>query len=243
MEKDKSVWSGRSLTVEVLHSVAGVAQSILVGGDESFLLVDAGDGALRDILASNHHIDELTGIIFTHGHYDHVGGLYSLLGFLRMMGRGKPLRVVAPEGCTEVLSTVNGFSTRYLDTIPFELSLMEIRAWEVTGFGEMSVEAYPVVHCGSVVGEGILAPLPAMGYRISRRGESVAISGDTGRCESLLDLVEGADLAIIEATFPDNNAVDKEYLERVHLSEELAAEIGQSAKEFILVHKRRRKDG
>jgi hypothetical protein len=53
-------------------------------------------------------------------------------------------------------------------------------------------------------------------------------------------LVKGADLAIIEATHENSAEVDQETLEKVHLSEDLAREIGALAKKSILVHKDRR---
>lgn len=101
----------------------------------------------------------------------------------------------------------------------------------------MSIRAYAVVHCGSIEGFGILDPIPAVGYRISHKGETIAVSGDTGFCPSLERLAKGADLAIIEASYKKSKGVDREILEKVHLSEELAQEIGRLAKDFVLVHR------
>ena len=101
----------------------------------------------------------------------------------------------------------------------------------------MSIRAYAVVHCGSIEGFGILDPIPAVGYRISHKGETIAVSGDTGLCPSLERLAKGADLAIIEASYKKSKGVDREILEKVHLSEDLAQEIGRLAKNFVLVHR------
>jgi len=101
----------------------------------------------------------------------------------------------------------------------------------------MKIKAYTVFHCGSIKGSGILNPIPAMGFRISHKGETIAISGDTGICPSLKELVKGADLAILDATYQRSAEVSKESLEKLHLSEDLAKEIGKLAKDFILVHK------
>ncbi len=111
---------------------------------------------------------------------------------------------------------------------------------EVLKIARMTVKAYPVLHCGSTERGGILDPIPALGYRISFKGEAIAITGDTGFCPALKELVKGADLAIIEATHEISTDVDQETLERVHLSEDLAREIGALANKFILVHKGRR---
>jgi ribonuclease BN (tRNA processing enzyme) len=235
-------WRGGRITVDVLHSVAGVATTIAVSAGQGTVLFDAGDGALRDLLSLPFDARTLRGLFFTHGHYDHVGGLHALLGFQRMLGRDEPLAVTAPAGCLEARAIVDAFRTCYPDTIGFEIVYREIRPGETCSLAGLEVTANAVVHCGSVRGVGILDPIPACGYRIACDGETVAISGDTGDCPSLRDLVRGVDLAILEATSPRGAEVEPGYLERVHLSEDLAEEIGGTAKEWIAIHRRRRKE-
>ena len=233
-------WQGKSLRVHVLHSRAGVAQHIWISNDHGAVLIDAGDGLLRDILAGRLGFDRIRGIFFTHGHFDHMGGLHTLLGFLRMIGRKDPLPIAAPEGCTEVFSTVDEFKRCYAGTIPFDISCKTIQPHEISRIAGMSLEAYPVIHCGGIEGSEILKQIPAFGYKISYKGETVAISGDTGDCPSLRELVTGADLAILEATYESSDEVSSETLRKVHLSEDLAEEIGHLAESHILIHKGRR---
>lgn len=237
----RNEWKGKGLSVNILYSRAGVAQQIWISNESGSLLFDTGDGVLRDIISNELDIDQIRAIIFTHGHFDHVGSLHSLLGFLRMKGRKEELPILAPEGCTEVFSIVDNFIRCYPDTMPFKISRKEIRSQEILHIADMSIEAYPVVHYGSIKGSGILGKIPAMGYRISYKGETIAISGDTGMCPSLKELVKGADLAIIEATIQTSKGAKKETLEKVHLSEDLAKEVGKLAKDFILIHKGKRK--
>jgi ribonuclease BN (tRNA processing enzyme) len=240
-EKDIQSWEGRSLTARVLFSRAGVAQHIWIENENGAVLIDAGDGLIRDLISNDLEPARIRGVIFTHGHFDHVGGLYSLLGFLRMTGRREPLPIAAPRGCTEVFSLVQNFKSCYPDTIPFEILRKEIEPHQVIRIAGMTIKAYPVVHCGSIEGFGILDLIPAVGYRISHGGEVIAISGDTGMCPSLKELVKGADLAILEATHRKSAEVSRETLEKVHLSEDLAKEIGKLATDLILVHKTKRK--
>lgn len=230
-------WEGKSIKVDVLYSRMGIAQQIWVGTEGGSLLVDAGDGVLRDLVCNGFDASQIRGMIFTHGHFDHMGGVHSVLGFLKMIGREELLLIVAPKGCREVFSIVDNFKRCYVNSIPFEISIKECEPQEVFQIGDMTIKAYPVVHCGSTKGSGILDPIPAVGYRISCGGETVSISGDTGFCASLKELVKGADLAILEATVSNESGVSEEFLEKVHLSEEMAKEIGKLAKDFILVHK------
>lgn len=233
---DTQSWQGKNIQVKILFSVAGIAQHIWISNNNSSILIDTGDGVLRDLLSKEIEINRIKGIFFTHGHFDHMGGIHSLLGFFRMTGRKELLSIITPKNCTEVYSIVNNFKECYPDSIPFEIDFIEADPNEEINIAGMSVKAYPVVHCGSIEGSKILKPIPAMGYRISVKGEIIAVSGDTGLCPSLKELVKGADLAIIEATLKKHADVSQDFLTKVHLSEDLAIEIGKLAKEYILVH-------
>jgi len=233
-------WRGKNLGVKVLSSKAGYSQHILMENDTSALLFDTGDGILRDLKSCAFNRDKLAAIFYTHGHFDHMGGLHPLLGFQRMIGRKDDLYIYAPEGCSEVTSMVENFISLYSDTIPFKIILKSALPGEKYDFSGIAVQPFPVIHCGSIEGQPVMDPLPALGYSISCGGETVVISGDTGDCESLRENVRGADLAIIEATFKTSAEATEEELRKVHLSEELAIEIGRTAKEYMLVHKGRR---
>ncbi|MFC1475466.1 MBL fold metallo-hydrolase [Candidatus Zixiibacteriota bacterium] len=182
-------------------------------------------------------LESLRGIFFTHGHFDHMGGLHSLLGFLRMIGRQEELPLYSPKDCTEVNAAIIGFISCYPETIPFQIFARECPPREVIDFAGMTIEAYPVIHCGDIERAGTLKPVPAVGYRISCNGETVAISGDTADCPALRELIRDADVAFIEATFPSNTEVSKETLAKTHLTEDQAIAIGKTAGEYILVHK------
>lgn len=232
-------WRGRDLEVNILFSRAGIAQQITVGNSDSFILVDTGDGTLRDLRNNGLNRRKIGGILFTHGHFDHMGGLHTILGYLRMIGRKENLPVVIPGGCAEVFGVIENFKRVYGESIPFKIDLKEANSRQVYDIAGMDIEPFDAYHCGSIEGGSVLDRIPALGYRISCNGESVAISGDTGDCQQLRELVKGVDLAIIEATYEKGSDVTKEELEKVHLSEDLATEIGALAKDHILVHKGR----
>jgi len=236
-------WKGKNLTAHILFSGAGVAQQIWVANKNGAVLFDVGDGTLRDILANKLDYRKIKSIVCTHGHFDHIGGLYSLLGYLRMKRRTEPLPIYLPKGCTEPLLILNAYIKRYQKSIPFKITYKEIKPKDIFSIAGVTIKAYKMTHCGSVKGpdgkEMILAPLPALGYRISYKNESIAISGDTGTDGDLELLVKDADLAIIEATFKNSKSIPKDALKRVHLSEDIARKIGKLAKEHILIHKGR----
>jgi ribonuclease BN (tRNA processing enzyme) len=154
-----------------------------------------------------------------------------------MKGRKEDLPIYVPEGCSEALLIVNSFTQQYKETMLFTPQIKELKDYEEVIIAGIKVKGFPVVHFGGVKGFGILDQIPAFGYRISHKREIIAISGDTGICSTLKELVKGADIAFIEATIPSSKKAPTEIIEKVHLSEDLAHEVGKLAKYYILIHK------
>lgn len=227
-----NLWQGKNWNVKVLYSKAGVATQILISTLTCDILVDVGDGTLRDLLELDYNFEQLKGVAITHGHFDHVGGLWTLFGFLRMIGRTTDLFLIAPRSCSEVKNLVEGFMAVYGDTMPFGVILKELPDEQKIMIGAIEVQAFSVIHRGSTKIYGIGKRVPAVGYSIGYDKQRIVISGDTGICQSLKKFVKGADLAILEATAKEKTAKNFE----VHLSIEEATEIGKTAKKFILIH-------
>ncbi len=224
--------------MNVLYSRAGVATQIIL----DTVLVDVGDGTLRDLLSTDYNFETLDIIVITHGHYDHMGGLHSLLGYLRMMGRHTPLTILHP-GAREVDTIVTGFSRCYKDTIPFKIEVIQVKDREIYQFKNVKIQPFSVDHAGSTA-QGIMPKIPAVGYRISFKDRTVAVTGDSSLCDSLKELVSGVDMAFIEATWTEERKhrltkkhgdIEKDMLS-VHLSEEQAHELGKLAKAYVLIH-------
>lgn len=233
-------WQGRSARVQGLFSRAGVAHQVLITHNDTSVLFDCGDGSLRDYLELNLNVVRLSGVCITHGHYDHIGGLYSLLGFLRMLARNEPLIIAGPPDCTELWAILDTFEACYPDSLPYPIIRQPLSPHEPSTVGSITLEAYPVRHAGSRADGTILPPIPAYGYRITAGRDDIAITGDSGLCEELEALVKDADLAVIEATFGTEYDVDDRFLRHVHLSVELAHQLGQTARDYVLVHRGKR---
>ncbi len=231
-----SMWENDEVVVTVPFSVAGVGTTIVI--ESRFtgkkMLLDVGDGTTRDLFNqfSGSSVEDLTLIAISHGHFDHMGGLYSLLGFLRMLHRKSPLDIIMPQGSVEVLGIIESFREFHSSTIPFEIRCHELRSgvgfdtdfFKVTGFG--------VEHFDSDVPLDDIIWEPALGYRVTVGDTIVAYTGDSRMCANLERIVGDADLALIEATYRQT----PESKTRAHLSREEAEQLAKLAKNHRIIH-------
>ena len=221
---------------QVLYSKAGIATQILVNDDQYFLLFDIGDGIIRDLLSVNvkFPIDRPIHIFITHGHFDHCGGLFSFLGFLRMINQNQHVMIYSPERCFEVESLLSSFLKIYSETISFKIEHQTLVTGDNVSIDRStSVRAYKMQHAGSIVGKGKLNDIPALGYAIfSANKKLLSYTGDTGLTEEVKELIQGSNHAYIEITnLPGNyNAY--------HLTPEEANQLGKLAKSYSLIHSR-----
>lgn len=223
--------------VEVLHSEAGLATQILVQAGSSTFLFDAGDGVLRDLLAHGKKPQDLAGVFITHGHADHMSGLYGLLGYLRAEGHGGVFNVWYPQGACEVEEMLAAFRRCYATTLPYLLRAWPLQDGATVQLPEVMVWARAVSHWHSIRGKP-LSPAPALGYRLVFRQQVVAITGDSAFCSALEELVRDADLALIEATLDEDAPPEQKAF--LHLSRTQAEAIGRLARTTLFIHTRPR---
>jgi ribonuclease Z len=228
-------WEGQYLKVKVLYSKAGLATQILtldIESQEVFIL-DAGDGILRDLVSlPKQFYNDIRAILFTHGHFDHVGGLFSLLGFLRMINRTKELLLVYPHGVIEIEGIIKAFQESYTESIPYEIKIIKENNIAVN---QITISAFPVQHRGSIIGKDELPEIPAVGYILEKKGERILFTGDTGYFSKLEVIIKDVDFALIEGTFKDKKTP-------FHLSIPEAEELGKLANNYKIIHQHKPTD-
>ncbi len=218
----------------ILYSRAGIATQILLSTEEYYFIVDAGDGTLRDLVSLKIDFQKIKGIFLTHGHYDHMAGLYALLGYFRIVERECPIDIYFPKGCKEAQQIIFAFKENY-DNLSFKIQTHEVKGGDEVKIEDLKVKIFQMRHYAAVGVNRILHPDVAVGYRFIHHDKIVAISGDTGICPGLRKLVEGADLALIDSTLNKDEETE-ELLDKLHLSKEKAEEIGKLAKKYIPIH-------
>jgi len=184
--------------------------TVVIAGRRMFV-VDAGGGSSVQLAKMQLNLGQVSAVLLTHYHSDHIGGLGDVL-LQRWIGANaaQPLPVYGPQGLEQVLSGIEtayrldaGYRTTHhgetvappagfgTDPRPFELGSDERRV--LIESPTLEVVAFRVDH-GPVS--------PAVGYRIRYKDRTVVISGDTRRSAAVQREAQRVDLLVHEALSP-----------------------------------------
>jgi len=212
------------ITVKVLYSISGVGTQILLSHKLDDLLLDSGDGTLRDLTKLKYNFNRLEGILITHEHFDHTCGLYALLNFMRLLGRKRKLLIVVPKSICHIHLLLKPPLMYRSLTYPVEIT--EVTDKDRLRLGEINIMAFSVEH---------EKEFPSLGYSIHDPEDfKVVVSGDTRPCENLEKEVEGADIAVLECTLGKK----RKTMTIGHMTRNEAEKLGRKARKLILIHQK-----
>ena len=232
-QKYPLTWHKKDFSIKIFCSIPNIATGILIKADKAHFVVDPGDGILRDLNKEigTKNILSISDVFITHGHHDHVGGVWALLTYLRVMHKHTPLSIYYPEGCVEIESIYNAFMKVYSNSLAYKIHLKKIRNDKSFKSKKVSIRPFPVVH-KEFLSDGITTrQVPALGYKFNYNKMKICYGGDTAYCNDLVKNAKGSDLAIIEAGH-DDDAPDDD----MHMTLSEAKSIGETAKEYFMVH-------
>lgn len=156
------------------------------------LLIDPGYSTFS-LLSERIRPEQVSAALATHGHPDHCADLNPLLRARAMGGRGPdPLPIYAPAGALDGVLA--------LDRPRMLSEAYETSAMPVNGrfrLGPFSVETYELPHF-----------VPNMGVRLTVDGRVFAYTGDSAPSAAITRLFHRADLALADATFPEEVPAD-----------------------------------
>lgn len=225
------VWQKDDFYIKIFCSIPNISTGIIIKSDSASFIVDPGDGILRDLNKelSASEIINISDIFISHGHHDHVGGLWSFLTYLSVMGRKKTLEVHYPAGCEELEGIISAFRNVYGSDILYKIKLNKITNPKSYQRNNIKIIPFYVNH-KDIGSDGKLHQVPSLGFKYVYNGKSICYGGDTAHSDELIKHAKDSDLAIIEA-----GAMDDEETE-LHMTLQEAIDVGESAKEYFLVH-------
>ena len=188
--------------VPALDPTAGSACAAILAAGE-VVMIDAGAGGLQRLTVERVPVEQLSTVLVTHFHSDHIGGLGDAISLSAFRGRERPLTVYGPPGIEAV---VRGFVDAYgADTIlkshpqggfvDPRWSVPLVATIEVAGDAAvpvlerngLSISAFEMDHWPAA---------PALGYRVEYAGRRVVFSGDTRGDERIAVHARDADILV-----------------------------------------------
>lgn len=166
---------------------------LVIVGQERTILVDCVSNPVVRLEQAGVDFNNLTDIIITHFHPDHVSGVPLLLMDMWLMGRTKPINIYGLHYTMDRLEDLMGFYNWSEWPNFFSVGFYRLPEAEMTHVldsSEFRIEASPVHHM-----------IPTIGLRIESKmtDKILTYSCDTEPCEQTVRLAGGADILIHEA--------------------------------------------
>ncbi len=158
--------------------------------EENIVLLDCGDGSIRKIMETKTSCLSISDILITHFHSDHLSGLAQVIESMDIQKRTRELNVFGPKGLEEYFAQIQR-TTCIASKRKFIINVSELdTGTKGVKVSDHKVSTFEMQHT-----------ISCLGYRIENSDFVLAYTGDTEPCVEVLNLSEGADLLIHEATF------------------------------------------
>jgi len=178
--------------------------STLVSVDDQHLLIDCGRGVLMRLAAAGVGAAQLSAVLITHLHSDHLTDLNDVITTRWISTfESTPLTVVGPPGTQAVVDSIEsmlradtGYRLAHHDDLTEApiTGVIELTEGPVELPGGPRITAAPTDH----------RPVePSVAYRIEHDGRAVVLAGDTVPCTGLDSLTRGADILVHTAIRAD----------------------------------------
>ncbi len=191
------------------------------------ILFDMGPGTLRQLTRVGLSHERIERIFLTHFHPDHTADLIHLLFVANnpaVLKRRRPFVIAGPSGLAGLIADLQGAYHHWLDLPPEIMMIEELGMGKNVrrDCGNFTVITSPTNHTPN-----------SLAYRVEDgEGKAMVYSGDTGFCDEVVDLARGADLLVLESSFPDGDESEG------HLTPSLAGHMATLARveRLVLIH-------
>ncbi len=159
---------------------------ILVQEGGRTLLVDCGSGVLHRLQQSGVGYENVSTVLLTHHHLDHVADLLPLMK-ARWLAGEEHLEIVGPQGTKSLLDDLLEVHEYMQGKLDLQVREVVPGEFSVAGF---DVSAYETRHS-----------LPCLAYRF---GDLFTFSGDSEAFAGLANFAEGSAILAHDCSFPDD---------------------------------------
>jgi ribonuclease Z len=166
---------------------------MVIVGEDRTVLVDCVSNPILRLEKAGLDFNNLTDLVLTHFHPDHVSGVPLLLMDMWLMGRRKPLNIYGLHHTLDRIEDLMGFYgwAEWPDFFP--VAFYRLPAQEMTSVidcPDFRIFSSPVRH---------LLPTIGLRFEFNHTKKILAYSCDTEPCAQVIRLAEGADTLIHEA--------------------------------------------
>jgi ribonuclease BN (tRNA processing enzyme) len=202
-----------------------VCSGYLLEVDGLRILLDCGGGVVHSMARLGIRWQEITHLLLTHFHNDHIGDV-PLLFFAWKHGmrpsRSRPLHVIGPQGTRRLVARMADVFGGHLDEPGFEIHWDEVE-------GRRELRLSDSVRLGA---QRTRHTENSVAWRLDAHGRSICYTGDTGPDRDLAVFAQGVDLLLIECSLPDGESMP------THLTPSRVADMARIAlpKRLLLTH-------
>jgi ribonuclease BN (tRNA processing enzyme) len=195
----------------------------LIKAGEQSILLDSGSGTLVKMLRAEVTYKEVDAVLYSHIHPDHVSDLVPLIFACKYHDdpRTKDLRILGGHGFQDFFEGLRSVYGTWIKPKTFRIHIQEVIVDDIQ-IGDLRITTLPLEHAPESVGYRLTSPT----------GRTVVYAGDTEYCRNIVELAMGADLLIVECSFPEGKQV------KGHLTPSLAGRIALEAgcTQLVLTH-------
>ncbi|MGB9715754.1 MAG: MBL fold metallo-hydrolase [Thermodesulfovibrionales bacterium] len=189
--------------------------------NDHYLLFDPSAGTLHRAVKYGIEFKKISHVFFSHLHPDHTGDLVPILFALMNPEIGPLIRIkiIGPPKFLDFFYRLKEVYGHWIDVPPDRAVISEIPS------GVLDEQEF------SVMREFLSHTENSIGFRVNHKesGKSWVYSGDTDYCNGIVKLVNNADVAVLECSFPDQFKVPG------HLTPSLAGRIAREGNVHHLV--------
>ncbi|OPJ55592.1 MBL fold metallo-hydrolase [Alkalithermobacter paradoxus] len=196
----------------------GACSGYLIEWEGNKLLLDLGNGVLSKYLSLGHKAQDLTGIIISHLHADHMSDLLVLRYLLQIQLMNKTIKKGIPVYCPST-------PTKFYNEINYK-NVYEVNT--ITDKQEISLNGLNITF------HKTNHPVECYLTSIKYKGKKFVYTGDTAYFKEIENIVDQSDMLLCEGGILDSQKTST----TPHLSSKEAAQIAQvsNVKSLILTH-------